>query len=42
VLWCGVLQCGGLASRGFVCDVMARGRDSLVVCVGVIRISGRF
>jgi hypothetical protein len=40
VLWCGVLQCGGLASSEFVCDVTARGRGSLVVCVCVYR--GRF
>jgi hypothetical protein len=38
VLWCGVLQCGGLASREFVCDLTARGHGSLVgVCVGVMK-----
>jgi hypothetical protein len=38
VLWCNVLQCSGLASIEFVSDVMARERDSLVlcVCVGVV------
>jgi hypothetical protein len=43
MVWCGVLQCSGLASREFVCDVMARGRGSLVVCVkGLFRVSGRY
>jgi hypothetical protein len=51
VLRCGVLQCSGLASREFVSDVTACGRDSVVVCVcvcvyvlyvGVIHVSGRF
>jgi hypothetical protein len=30
-----MLQCSGLASMGFVSDVTACGRGSLVVCVGV-------
>jgi hypothetical protein len=36
VLWCGVLQCGGLASGEFVCDVTACGRGPLVVCMGCV------
>jgi hypothetical protein len=36
VLWCGVLQCSGLASREFVSDVTARGRGAS------FRVSGRF